>query len=152
VTTSVLGKSKQNEQTCLEVHSESQHGMTWEQVETWQPYIRDTTGILTSTRRHPRANLSNFPYRGKSPYPKRELASTGFWFREDRGLILLPPMRRGSERDVIPMCDSISNIAEGRSWGVSVAQSGCAVRSGGDLPGKAQSRVLGCYKLNRTLV
>jgi hypothetical protein len=57
---------------------------------------------------------------------------------------------RGSH--LTPMCDSISNIAEGRCWKASGAQSGRAVRSGGDFPGKAQSRVLGCYKLNCTLV
>lgn len=61
-------------------------------------------------------------------------------------------IRRLIIRHVIPMRDSTSNIAKGRSWEVSEAQLGRAIRSGGDLPGKAQSTVPGYYKLKCTLV
>jgi len=74
----------------------------------------------------------------------------------DRGMIrhrdVVPILQGNGFRKLIPMCDSTSDIAEGLSWEVSRAQSGCAVRSGGDLPGKARSRVLGCYKLKCALV
>jgi len=45
--------------------------------------------------------------------------------------------RRVRLHPLIPIRKSKSNIVHGCSWEVSGAQSGCAVRSGGDLPGKA---------------
>jgi hypothetical protein len=55
------------------------------------------------------------------------------------GLLLKEkPIALGNvEKCLIPIRDSKCEPCDGRSWEVSGAQSGCAVRSGGDLPGKA---------------
>ncbi len=48
-----------------------------------------------------------------------------------------PCLRREMAGHFTPVRDSKCEPCDGRSWEVSGAQSGCAVRSGGDLPGKA---------------